>query len=32
MSVELENLFGNDFNDLPLGIICETSAKNVREI
>ena len=32
MSVEIENPFGHDFNDLPLGMICETIAKNVREI
>jgi putative membrane protein len=32
MAVEIENPFGHDFNDLPLGMICETIAKNVREI
>ena len=31
-AVEIENPFGHDFNDLPLGMICETIAKNVREI
>jgi len=32
MAVEIENPFGHDFNDLPLGMICETIAKNVREV
>ena len=32
MAVEIENPFGHDFNDLPLGMICETIGKNVREI
>jgi putative membrane protein len=32
MSVEIENPFGHDYNDLPLGTICETIAQNVREI
>ena len=32
MAVEIENPFGHDYNDLPLGMICETIAKNVREI
>ena len=32
MAVEIENPFGHDYNDLPLGMICETIAQNVREI
>ncbi len=32
MAVEIENPFGHDYNDLPLGMICETIAKNIREI
>jgi putative membrane protein len=32
MSVEIENPFGHDYNDLPLGTICETIAQNVLEI
>ena len=32
MSVEIENPFGHDLNDLPLGLLCETIGRNVREI
>ena len=32
MAVEIENPFGHDMNDLPLGMLCETIARNVREI
>ena len=32
MSVEIENPFGHDYNDLPRGAICETIDQNVPEI
>lgn len=32
MAVEIENPFGYDFNDLPLGILCDEIAMNIREI
>ena len=32
MAVEIENPFGHDYNDLPLGSFCEIIAKNVREM
>ena len=32
MSVEIENPFGYDKNDLPLALLCETVAKDVREL
>ena len=32
MAVEIENPFGYDFNDLPLGIMCDEIALNMREV